>query len=145
MNIVAKFPVKLPLIFLIFTMDGSILFNRDFAYITTFECRRTTDETFAGDYFAGWQWHNNIHSSFIIINCIVISISLFSVNEDILVWKMMEEYFSYYQKCKKSRCYFFQFLYIPLNNFDDSDKCVLDDTNKRLYSLVAYFAKWWHF
>ena len=53
----------------------------------------------------------------------------------------MENYFSYYQKCQKNCCNFYQFFKIPLANYDDSGKCVLSEVQKRLYSLYCPLCK----
>ena len=45
----------------------------------------------------------------------------------------MENYFSYYQRSKKNRCNCFQFFKIPLANYNDSGKYVLDEGQKRHY------------
>ena len=50
---------------------------------------------------------------------------------------MWGDYFSYYQKCNKKRCNFYQYFRIPLANYDDNGKCVLDKAHKRLYSFLC--------
>ena len=43
----------------------------------------------------------------------------------------MENYFSYCQRFKKNRCNYFQFFKIPLANYNDGGKYVLDEAQKR--------------
>ena len=52
----------------------------------------------------------------------------------------MENYFSYYQKCK-SGCNFYWFFKIPLANYDDSGKCMLDEAQERHCSFHCPFCK----
>ena len=42
----------------------------------------------------------------------------------------MKNYFAYYQK-RKSQCNFFQYFKIPLANYDNSGKCVLEEAQKK--------------
>ena len=53
----------------------------------------------------------------------------------------MENYFSYYQRYKKNRCDYFQFFKIPLANYNDSVKRVLDEAQKRHYLFKSRHCK----
>lgn len=45
----------------------------------------------------------------------------------------MEKHFSHYQRYKKNRCNYFQFVKIPVANYNDIGECVLDEVQKTLF------------
>ena len=52
----------------------------------------------------------------------------------------MENYLSYW-KCKKSCCNFYQVFKIPLANYNNSGKCMVDKVQKRHYSFYCQACK----
>ena len=49
----------------------------------------------------------------------------------------MEKHFSHYQRYKKNRCNYFQFVKIPVANYNDIGECVLDEVQKTLFVKMS--------
>ena len=49
----------------------------------------------------------------------------------------MENCFTYYQRCKSKNCTFYSSFCLILDFYDDNGNCVLQETQKRLYSFTC--------